>query len=65
MPTVREMRSAARHMRSKSRPEGAPPLVTALVLGAVLAHRQELRLRVDLRGRRRMLSIVRRTPLVE
>ena len=44
---------------------GAPPLVTALVLGAVLAHRQELRLRVDLRGRRRMLSIVRRTPLVE
>lgn len=45
---------------------GAVPLVAALVLGAVLAWRQELRIRVDLRTPpRRMVSIVRRTPLVD
>ena len=44
---------------------GAVPLLCALVLGASLAHRQELRLRVDLRRPRRILTVVRRTPLVE
>ena len=44
---------------------GAVPLLCALVLGASLAHRQELRLRVDLRRPRRLLTVVRRTPLVE
>jgi MFS family permease len=44
---------------------GAVPLLCALVLGVSLAHRQELRLRVDLRRPRRLLTVVRRTPLVE
>jgi len=44
---------------------GAAPLLCALVLGASLAHRQELRIRVDLRRPRRLLTVVRRTPLVD
>lgn len=44
---------------------GAVPFVSALVLGGVLAYRQELRLRVDMRRPGRIFTIVRRAPLVD
>jgi len=44
---------------------GAVPLATALVVGGVLAHRHQLRIRVDLRSPRRLFSIERRTPLTD
>lgn len=39
---------------------GAVPLLTAAVVGAVLAHRHQLRIRVDLRRPSRLVEIVRR-----
>lgn len=44
---------------------GAVPLIVALVVGIVLARRDQLRLRVDVRRRWRMLSIERGTSLAE
>ncbi|WP_262406215.1 MFS transporter [Protaetiibacter sp. SSC-01] len=43
---------------------GAVPLVTALVVGAVLAHRHQLRIRVDLRRRAQFFTIVPRDSTV-
>ncbi len=40
---------------------GAGPLLTAIVVGVVLAIRHELRIRVDLRRPRRLVTVVRRT----